>query len=55
MTKRFILLRQTKNYDLYVEQNNEMNKLYLPKTGINELDVTIVEAINSRAPQGNGQ
>lgn len=44
MTKRFILLRQTKNFDLYVEQGNEMNKLYLPKTGIEQIDVEIVAA-----------
>lgn len=42
MTKRFILLRHTKNYSLYVERDNEMNKLYLPKSDIRQIDVSFV-------------
>lgn len=49
MTKRFLFLRSTKNYDLFVEDGNEMNRLYLPKIGAKAINVEIVIADNMEA------
>lgn len=44
MTRYFTLIRETKNYGLYEEESNPMNKIYLPKSDLKRLRVDISAA-----------
>lgn len=44
LTKHFVFVRDTKNFSVYVEKGNEMNKLYLPHHLPNNLTITIKES-----------